>query len=97
MNDKKELSIKALVVYFVFTFVGALGLGAFGMLSFINTAPFRISAMEMEIKEIKSDIKEQQSLYMPLDLSTEKWKNNEAQHVEIVKKLDNILLMIQKI
>ena len=38
--------------------------------------------------------------FMPLDLATEKWKNNDSQHISIEKKLDlidtKVDLLLQK-
>jgi hypothetical protein len=35
--------------------------------------------------------------YMPVNLLNEKWRNNDLQHEEILKKLDYILLELKEI
>jgi hypothetical protein len=64
--------------------IGTIVTMAFGILNFfllnsISPIEKRVVALEISIKN-----------YMPLELSLEKWKNNDASHALIEKKLDNI-------
>lgn len=58
-----------------------------------NTAvslPGRVDAIEENITSIQTSIEKLKGSFMPLDMSTEKWKNNDKQHDEILKRLDLI-------
>lgn len=68
----------------------SLGAGIWTAFNFVNSAPFRISAMEDKIEEIKIVVDDNNQKFMPLDLSTEKWKNNDKEHADMIKKLDAI-------
>jgi len=71
---------KAIVVM-VTAILGSAGASIWGTLAIANTIPFRVTAMEKQITEIQQN-------FMPSDLSLEKWKNNDAEHLVIIKKLD---------
>ena len=73
---------KAIVIVFTAMLASAGG-GLWGALAIANTIPFRVDAMEKSIEEMKTN-------FMPIDLSTEKWKNNDKQHEEIIRRLDVI-------
>ena len=99
MNDQKIITIdlwKAVVIIFS-AVLGSAGASIWGTLSFVNAAPFQIIAIEKDISGIKDAREKQDTMFMPLDLSTERWKNNESQHADIMKKLDSIQLSIERI
>ena len=52
-----------------------------------------ISPIETRVKALE----ENNTKFMPLDLSTEKWRNNDAQHISIEKKLDIIDTKIDRL
>ena len=58
-----------------------VGIGILNFFILTSIAPIekRVEALENMDKE-----------FMPLDLSTEKWKNNDKEHIEIMKKLDTM-------
>ena len=60
-----------------------LGVGIGVLNFFILTS---VAPLETRVKAIE----ENSQKYMPLDLSMEKWKNNDASHIMIEKKLDII-------
>lgn len=78
ISIRKAISVMALAVF------SSAGAGVWAGISTVNSDHFKIMAIEATVKEMKKD-------YMPLDLSTEKWKNNDTQHTEIMTKLDDIL------
>ena len=59
------------------------GGGLYGALAVANTIPYRVSAVEEKIDDMSVK-------FMPLDLSQEKWKNNDRQHEEIIRRLEII-------
>lgn len=78
-----------------FCIVAGAFLAGFGGSLFVRfnlslSLPGRVDAIEKELTEV-------QTKFMPLDLSTEKWKTNESNHVTIEKKLDNIETKIDNI
>jgi len=70
--------------------VGTAGASVWGTLALANTIPFRVEAIETEIDSIKQTMENDSAKFMPLDLSQEKWKNNDYQHGEIIRRLDVI-------
>ena len=67
----------------VVAMLGSAGAGLWGAMVNINSDHFAVVAITKDITEIKNN-------YMPVDLSMEKWKNNDRQHEEIIKRLDVI-------
>ena len=80
---------KAVAILFT-AILGSAGAGVWGTLRVANTIPFRVNAVEQQIIEIKKTIEDTNDKFMPLDLSQEKWKNNDSQHSEIIRRLDVI-------
>lgn len=72
-------------VFIVCTGAFLAGMGGSTYIKF-NTAlslPGRVAAIEKELMTT-------QTKYMPLDLSLEKWKQNDDSHNSLIKKLDQI-------
>lgn len=90
MNDTKTITLKNAIPIIIGSMLVSAGAAIWGTLAVANTIPFRVDAMEQNIVDIKADIKNQAELFMPLDLSTERWKNNDIQHENITKQLDRI-------
>jgi hypothetical protein len=63
--------------------LASAGSAVWATLAVANTIPLRVVALEAEVTKIESQ-------FMPLQLSTEKWKNNDYQHAEIIRRLDAI-------
>ena len=92
MNDKiappsepKTITIdlwKAVIIV-VTAMLGSAGAGLWGAMVNINSDHYAVVASIKDIAEMKVN-------FMPLDLSTEKWKNNDYQHSEIIRRLDVI-------
>jgi hypothetical protein len=98
MNDKTiKISLwKALAIVFT-AILGSAGASIWGTLAIANTIPFRVNAVEAEIKTIQQEMKDEKSIYMPLQLSEERWKTNESDHDKIEKKLDTIESIVNSI
>lgn len=90
MNDTKTITLKNAIPIIIGSMLVSAGAAIWGTIAVANTIPFRVDAMEQNIVDIKADIKNQAELFMPLDLSTERWKNNDIQHENITKQLDRI-------
>ena len=94
-KNNKEPSVititlnKAIIIVATSILVSAGG-AIWGTLAIANTIPFRVNAMEQQIGEMRQN-------FMPLDLSTEKWKNNDIQHSSIERKLDAIESKVDKL
>ena len=56
-----------------------VGIGILNFFILTSISPIEKRVVALENEQIK---------FMPLDLSLEKWKNNEADHTSIEKKLD---------
>ena len=84
------LSLNKALLIFSSAIIASVGGSVWATISIFNTVPFRVSAMETQIAEMRQN-------FMPLDLSTEKWKNNDAQHLQIDKKLDSIETKIDRL
>ena len=84
------ISIWKAILVVVTAVLGSAGASIWGTLAVANTIPFRVSAIETEIIDIKKD-------FMPYTLSIEKWTTNEKEHVAIGKKLDVIEIKIDAI
>ena len=90
-NDKKtknslpERVVSLALWKAVMSVLGIISVSALGSIwatvSVFNTVPFRVAALEEEMVVVKIT-------FMPLDLSLEKWKNNDLQHAELMRKLD---------
>lgn len=63
--------------------LGSAGVSFWGGLNIAASIPGRVSALEKEVVAFEKT-------YMPLDLASEKWKNNDKEHESIEKKLDVI-------
>lgn len=63
--------------------LASAGASIWGTLRVANTIPFRVDAIEKVVNDLPSK-------YMPLDLSTEKWKTNTIDHTRIENKLETI-------
>lgn len=96
MNDKniipsepKTITIdlwKAVVIV-VTAMLASAGAGLYGAMANINSDHFAVVAITKDIAEIKTN-------FMPVDLSTEKWKNNDETHRQIMTKLDNLTVAV---
>jgi hypothetical protein len=73
---------KAIISVLGIIAISALG-SVWATISLFNSVPFRVDAVENQIVEMRKS-------FMPLDLSMEKWKNNDKQHEEIIRRLDVI-------
>jgi hypothetical protein len=80
---------KAIIIVFS-AMLASAGAAAWGTLAVANTIPFRVTAMEKQITEIEQN-------FMPMDLSLEKWGNNDEEHTMIVNKLNIIEAKIDNI
>ena len=81
---RKAVSVMALSVF------SSVGAGIWVGFATVNSNHFKIIALEQTIKDMKDD-------YMPVNLLNEKWRNNDLQHEEMLKKLDYILLELKDI
>lgn len=84
VSVQKALAILATAV------LGSAGAAVWGTLAVANTIPFRVTAMERDITDIKTN-------YQPKDISNLKWDQNEKTLVVLEKKLDNIDLKVDEI
>lgn len=79
------------VVLSVLGIVAMSSLGTvWATVSVYNTVPFRVTAAEQQILDMKKS-------FMPLDLATEKWKNNDTQHADIIRRLETMQVSIDKL
>ena len=76
--------------------VSSLG-SVWATVSVFNTVPFRVQAIETDVLTIKEELKAGKDIYMSLALSQEKWKNNDLQHAEIIKRLDLLQASINRL
>ena len=106
MNDQIEtikeertisLALWKAVLIVVTAMLASAGAGLYGALGTINNDHYTVMAIDKEIASIKQDLVDIKVSFMPLDLAAEKWKNNDAQHAEIIKKLDIIQSEIRKL
>ena len=80
MEIKKKILTNAQLIIAVGTIIGmVIGVLNFFLLQSVAPLEKRVVAVELNMQN-----------YMPLELSLEKWKNNDASHALIEKKLDNI-------
>lgn len=70
--------------------LGAAGASVWATLRVANTIPFRVDAVEAEVKNIKND-------FMPLNLSLEKWKNNDEYHKLVISRIDTVEKKVDEI
>ena len=84
------LSLNKALLIFSSAIIASVGGSVWATISIFNTVPFRVSAIEQQITEMRQN-------FMPLDLATEKWKNNDVQHSQIEKKLDSIEAKVDKL
>ena len=100
-KNNKEPSVititlnKAIIIVATSILVSAGG-AIWATLAVANTIPFRVSAIERSLTDIKTTIANEDKLYMPLDLETEKWSNNEKTLDEINKKIDYIIVKLDE-
>ncbi|MBU1110774.1 hypothetical protein KKB83_04100 [Patescibacteria group bacterium] len=87
---------KALAIIFT-AVLGSAGTAIWGTLAIANTIPFRVDALEKQIEEVKVVVESNNDKFMPLDLSIEKWKNNDKQHDEIIRRLDVIQTTLSRL
>jgi hypothetical protein len=78
------------VIIMVSAMLASAGAAMWGTLAVANTIPFRVTAMEKQITEIEQK-------FMPMDLSLEKWNNNDKEHTMITNKLNTIEAKIDDI
>jgi len=99
MNDQIEtikeertisLALWKAVLIVVTAMLASAGAGLYGAMATVNSDHYAVIAITKDIEQIKEN-------YMPVDLSLEKWKNNDLQHAEIIKKLDIIQQEIKKL
>lgn len=74
------------IVIIVTAMLGSAGTAFWTGISVASTIPFRVDAMEKEIVQLKEVDKNA----MPVTISLEKWKNQEAFNVRIDNKLTAI-------
>ena len=79
-----RIGVSKAVVIFATAVIGSAGSAFWAGLRIANAIPFQIQAIEKEVAEMKGD----HAKLMPLDLSLEKWRNQERVNAEITKKLD---------
>jgi hypothetical protein len=84
------LSLNKAFVIMASAIIASAGSAIWGTLAIANTIPFRVNAVEQEITDIKRVVDDNNVKFMPLDLSTEKWKNNDKEHNNIMDKLEVI-------
>ena len=99
MNDQIEtikeertisLALWKAVLIVVTAMLASAGAGLYGAMATVNSDHYAVIAITKDIEQIKEN-------YMPVNLSLEKWKNNDLQHAEIIKKLDIIQQEIGKL
>jgi hypothetical protein len=99
MNDKintnKEERIISLALWkavgiMVVAMLGSAGAGLWGAVATVNSDHYSVLAIQREISDLDSR-------YMPLNLSLEKWKNNDDKHNEIIKKLDSLTTAVNNL
>ena len=91
------LSFQKAILILVTAILGSAGAAVWGTLVIANTIPFRVDALERDVISIKHTVEDNNTKFMPLDLSTEKWKNNDAAHVQLEKQLDSIEAKVDEI
>ena len=99
MNDQIEtikeertisLALWKAVLIVVTAMLASAGAGLYGAMVSLNSDHYAVIAITKDLEQIKEN-------YMPINLSLEKWKNNDLQHAEIIKKLDIIQQEIEKL
>lgn len=70
--------------------LGSAGVAVWGTITIANTIPFRVSAIEKDVMEIKEG-------YQTKEISNLKWATNDAAHIMLEKKLDVIEVKIDYI
>lgn len=91
MDITKKFKDNLGVVIAICTVIG-VGIGILNFFILVNVAP-----LQREVIANGESIKNIENTFMPLDLSMEKWKNNEANHLQIEKKLDTITIKIDRL
>lgn len=86
-----EVSVLKAATIVITAVLASAGASVWGTLSLVNTVPFRVEAIEIEIDKIQAQIDGSASIYMPRELSEEKWSTNTKDHQIIDKKLDQII------
>jgi len=87
MQIRKTIKENAQTLIALGTVVGmAIGILNFFILTSITPIEKRVEALETSIKG-----------YMPLELSIEKWKNNDENHKTIEKKLDYLIMRVDQL
>lgn len=79
-----RIDLNKAIIIFATAVLGSAGASFWGGLRLANAIPFQIQAIEREVDEMK----DYQSKLMPLDLSLEKWKNQEKVNEQTLRKLD---------
>ena len=82
MEFKKKFKDNLGVIIALGTLI-TMVIAIFNFFTLIQISPVikRLDAVELAIENEKS-------IYMPLGISLEKWKNNDTMHIQIEKKLD---------
>lgn len=86
-----EVSVFKAATIVITAVLASAGASVWGTLSLVNSVPFRVEAIEIEIDKIQAQIDGSASIYMPRELSEEKWANSAKEHQAIDKKLDQII------
>lgn len=99
MNDKNpiiktektiSLALWKAVGILLFAVIGSAGAGLWGAVVTLNSDHYTVMALAKDVESIEKN-------YMPLDLSQEKWKNNDYQHAEIIRRLDVIQTTLSRL
>ena len=85
------------VVIVVTAMLASAGAGLWGAMVNISSDHYAVVAITKDISEMKDDLVAIKISFMPLDLSSEKWKNNDKQHEEIIRRLDVIQTTLGKL
>lgn len=79
-----RIGLNKAILIFATAVLGSAGASFWGGLRLANAIPFQIQAIEKEVDAMKND----HAKLMPLDLSLEKWKNQEKVNEQTLRKLD---------
>lgn len=85
-----RISLYKAIAIVITAILSSAGVSIWGTLRVANTIPFRVDAIEKVVDDLPTK-------YMPLDLSLEKWKNNDEYHKIVIQKLDSLDTKIDSI
>lgn len=86
-----RISLNKAIVIILTSVLSSAGVSFWGGLRTANAIPFQIQAIEKEVELIKSE----RSKLMPLDLSLEKWRQNDLRLDRIERKIDDIIKVVK--